>query len=660
MNILYKLYIFLGFELVGLKLNDVGHLKQIQKAEIYGGVNKKRSISKNKAEAREKVTRSVEYALVQSVRAIIPIGFSIGGESYECLKKLLGDSGIVKFIESLHLKLWKNPINNLNYQFMVSMAQDKKSANITTCKGGGIHLKLHFCVYGSCRNDSNVEIGGMIICPLCSLHGLTLMPVRQLDDSYKEIEIPCRHHQTLTDANTRDIKEARFPYIQFPNKNANVATLKFFVEDTLKCTQSEYAAVEHLAGGNGPKLSKMISNFKSQCLLSEQNVETIQVTQLDRNYSILGVNYEELEKEYLASDFAKTLIKKIRELPIFRQVAVYLLCKANDSKYVNEYNSDLDPILLITALAILCLLHMEMRVGEKLISLLLNDCFRGKITEIQGNAKIETITLIINGALDGSIVQIDDDNGDKLDLKLEFDDRKASGNHFRIYDENKTIHFKISCVRQRKVREVIRLIIDKVFEDQNDPASLFLKKNYIDLFNVFDTLMLVYRQETNFTDEEILNAHHISNRFGHMYILMFTKAKVTNYIHDIIAGHCTFFLQTYKNLYRFAQIGFECGIGLFRNNVNKRQRSGFNIAKQTGDYMMRIAAYRQSSIQDSEGEESQILKIYYEAGEKLYKQKQYGKKKKSLEKDENLTNQVELLAPQIELPELCCLPCEDY
>lgn len=52
----------------------------------------------------------------------------------------------------------------------------------------------------------------------------------------------------------------------------------------------------------------------------------------------------------------------------------------------------------------------------------------------------------------------------------------------------------------------------------------------------------------------------VLDKFCSTYVSIYGGAKVTNYIHIWMSGHLRFFLNEFKNLYIYSNIGFE---GLF-------------------------------------------------------------------------------------------------
>lgn len=77
--------------------------------------------------------------------------------------------------------------------------------------------------------------------------------------------------------------------------------------------------------------------------------------------------------------------------------------------------------------------------------------------------------------------------------------------------------------------------------------------------------------------------------FCRHYVTMFGGHAITNYVHDMQAGHFSYFLQQHKNLYVHANIGLEGTVKTTTSYINKgTQRGGHGGAK--GEKFSTVAA----------------------------------------------------------------------
>ena len=70
-------------------------------------------------------------------------------------------------------------------------------------------------------------------------------------------------------------------------------------------------------------------------------------------------------------------------------------------------------------------------------------------------------------------------------------------------------------------------------------------------------MMELAKQHDDLTDENLDDFHKLSQEFMAAWVDVSPNRSVTNYIHMFGAGHMTYYLRRYGNLYRFSQQGWE-------------------------------------------------------------------------------------------------------
>jgi hypothetical protein len=70
-------------------------------------------------------------------------------------------------------------------------------------------------------------------------------------------------------------------------------------------------------------------------------------------------------------------------------------------------------------------------------------------------------------------------------------------------------------------------------------------------------MMSQIRKHGDFTASEIDDLHKLTSTFMRQWIDCYNADGITNYIHMIGAGHLTYYLTKYRNLYKFSQQGWE-------------------------------------------------------------------------------------------------------
>ena len=128
----------------------------------------------------------------------------------------------------------------------------------------------------------------------------------------------------------------------------------------------------------------------------------------------------------------------------------------------------------------------------------------------------------------------------------------------------------------------LKLIADVLFDPKLDEESLDCRqtrqdndtrlKQWHKLMDTFIPMIEKIEQKDDFSDQEIDDLHKITNSFMEQWVDMFNGKHITNYLHYIGAGHLAYYLDLYRNLYRFSQQGWEALNQLLKhyyfNNTN--------------------------------------------------------------------------------------------
>eukprot|EP00978_Attheya_sp_CCMP212_P007591 scaffold17549_cov35-Attheya_sp.AAC.2 len=96
------------------------------------------------------------------------------------------------------------------------------------------------------------------------------------------------------------------------------------------------------------------------------------------------------------------------------------------------------------------------------------------------------------------------------------------------------------------------------------------------------------RKRENFTDDEIVSFQDTVDEFIELWIGLNGTQGMINYLHDLAAGHFSYYLRKYRNLYRYSQQGWEAFMGLLKtvdhSKTNFGEHSnGGELLFRTGD-----------------------------------------------------------------------------
>ena len=190
--------------------------------------------------------------------------------------------------------------------------------------------------------------------------------------------------------------------------------------------------------------------------------------------------------------------------------------------------------LFALSLAIPCILHLENRVNEKVIMMIILEGMRKRSSSVALADYFKRLAHLFNNG-----VMHDMDGQWKLPM-----------------ENDKLDPISLSNVKARKVVKNIELLFDLVFE--NHPPGCQRR----DMFKVciteqYQTVMMGLRQRSDFTDNDIIDLQRKIDLFYDGWYDLCGKDGLTNYIHLLGSGHVMYYLKKYKNLYRFSNQAWE-------------------------------------------------------------------------------------------------------
>ncbi len=90
-------------------------------------------------------------------------------------------------------------------------------------------------------------------------------------------------------------------------------------------------------------------------------------------------------------------------------------------------------------------------------------------------------------------------------------------------------------------------------------------------------LMETTRKREDFSDQEIEDYHDLCLNFMDKWVKLAGAAHVTNYIHIIGSGHLIYFLQRFRNLYKYSQQGWEAMNSKIKKYYHHNTNHGGNV-----------------------------------------------------------------------------------
>lgn len=242
---------------------------------------------------------------------------------------------------------------------------------------------------------------------------------------------------------------------------------------------------------------------------------------------------------------------------------------------IDKSNTTREAALVLIEQCIPCSLHMDLRITEKLIKMLLQEGLN-KCDDWKNFAS--NVQDFINNEVFG---RADRRTGHwKFPFAIASNDTvgdlSISGKHTSKYYDNYNGLVDVSIENEEK-RCIWKSVIDK----------------YIEFTKIID-------KKTDLTDDEIDLFDDLVDDWFEEIVDNFGMDMITNYIHMLGSGHVSYFLRKYRNLYRYNQQGWEglnCKItDIFFHHTNKGGGKGGNqlYIEAVGRMLLRDLMWRSS------------------------------------------------------------------
>jgi len=187
---------------------------------------------------------------------------------------------------------------------------------------------------------------------------------------------------------------------------------------------------------------------------------------------------------------------------------------------------------------ILCAMHAENRIAEKVLK-----CLLGKGFENRPSGKYDDYRAEIATHVNQKIFN----HGDFSDGQWKFPmpDKKTATRKKLIGD------VKLTNAKGRKFIENVELLLPVIFIDTPDTEVLKWKN----AMRLLKESMEWIRKRDDFTDSDIDSFQSTADEFIELWIELNGSEGMSCYLHDLAAGHFSYYLRKYRNLYRYSQQG---------------------------------------------------------------------------------------------------------
>ena len=221
-------------------------------------------------------------------------------------------------------------------------------------------------------------------------------------------------------------------------------------------------------------------------------------------------------------------------------------------------NGDYSAASVLIDKAIPCIMHLENRCSEKMLKLLLVEGWDSCDGDTSRQSTfISSITDTVNSHILGT------------------PERKSNWSMTTVKNSKGTTIIGDQTMYNYQVRKFLReesftRLIDICVDDgqRSDKWKTVLR--------YWNLMMEILRHHEDFSIDEINTYQHVADIFFREWLDLHQKDGLTNYFHMIGAGHLSYYLKRWKNLYRYSQQGWEA--------LNKYIKLYFFNRTQMGGY----------------------------------------------------------------------------
>jgi hypothetical protein len=253
-------------------------------------------------------------------------------------------------------------------------------------------------------------------------------------------------------------------------------------------------------------------------------------------------------------------------------------------------------IALVVEKLIPCILHMKMRVVEKVFHTIINMALErygdSKVDKAKKKLLVSNIELCMQHEVVGDEIK-------NISSQWKFrwaEPSKGSNGKTSMEKPNLTGNQSQKVINKLSRLSEVLFNPDLDEDTMTDEEEKTVRNNnrsiqskWDDIANNLTALWKLIEQHDDYTDKQIDELHFHSTQFMSQWIDLMGPQHVTNYIHVIGSGHVTYFAAKYRNLYRFSQQGWEALNQLLKhyyfNNTNHGGSAGNGGKNSVGLYV---------------------------------------------------------------------------
>jgi len=219
--------------------------------------------------------------------------------------------------------------------------------------------------------------------------------------------------------------------------------------------------------------------------------------------------------------------------------------------------------LMLIEQAIPCIMHLENRVGEKILTMLLST--GAKLYQERRSA----------GNIAEYIAQVERIVSTRI-LGTQWRPKQ-----WRVpIKENcqEIASVSLSNTKTRQLMTCLEPLIDYIFQHPDDATA---RQDWLELLDYYNPAIELLRKPTEFSDEEIEEFQTLVDSFYEKWIKLVGSEGITNYVHMLGSGHIRYYLILHRNLYKFSQQNWESLNEKMKTTYFRNTQRGGNYGKNT-------------------------------------------------------------------------------
>jgi hypothetical protein len=394
--------------------------------------------------------------------------------------------------------------------FTMSYTGDMKAQWLLLDSGGAAKVKAQFCYICPCHSDFIHIPQDKSKCQIC-------LTRQQVHDDSGDVELKCYHYEFVSSPEVRDRLQ----------EELNVVT-----------------ALVQAEGGD--ENGQHQSSSKDQMYVRLPGQPVIQDDMLDIDFNPQTASATATFSAKVTDALARRSMDVTGPLHVRRNRLREQILRENRIRHLQgmlKHGEPKDKAMYLVMQAVVCILHLENRVGlkstESILRSGLSNAIAGKLAWIESNAKrrrqddyISCVTNIIQTKILGT-------------------DEAPSQWRFPLAEDGTMGTLSMDNNRTRSVMNEIELIIQVSFPDSDSKDKL------LKCFPHYRAALTILRKTTDYRDDEIEQFQEHIDAWFCDWVEVYGREGCTNYTHLLSSSHVMHYMKEWRCLYRYSQQGWE-------------------------------------------------------------------------------------------------------